>query len=117
MTNKEYIEKNKISFSNAMKMYDNKKYPCINDWLNQEHFEWMFEQGDVIVFKESVESRNNHVYFIVDMDFNYIYVKEVNRNGDIVYWNGMAEYNNKHKEDHSIKIIRKNEQDHFKKIA
>ena len=51
MTNKEYIEKNNISFSEAMKMYDNKQYPCINDWLKQEHFEWKFKQGDVIVFK------------------------------------------------------------------
>ena len=39
MTNKEYIEKNNISFSDAMKMYDNEKYPCIDDWLNQEHFD------------------------------------------------------------------------------
>ena len=98
-----------------MKMYDNEKYPCINDWLNQEHFEWMFEQGDVIVYKESVEFRNNHVYFIVDSD--YIYVKEVNRNGNILYWNCMAEHNNKYKEDHSIKIIHKYQQDYFKKIA
>ena len=60
MTNKEYIEKNNISFSEAMKMYDNEKYPCINDWLNQEHFEWMFEQGDVIVYKESVEFRRTN---------------------------------------------------------
>ena len=117
MTNKEYIEKNNISFSEAMKMYDNQKYPCINDWLNQEHFEWMFKQGDVIVFKESVGFRNNHVYFIVDMDYNYIYVKDFNRNGEIVYWNGIAEHNNKYKEDHSIKILHKNEQDYFKKIA
>ena len=116
MTNKEYIEKNNISFSDAMKMWDNKT-SCINDWLNQEHFEWKFKQGDVIVFKESVEFRKDHVYFIVDMDFNYIYVKEVDRNGDIVYWNGMAEHNNKYKEDHSIKIIHKHQQDYFKKIA
>ena len=117
MTNKEYIEKNNISFSDAMKMYDNEKYPCINDWLNQEHSEWMFKQGDVIVFKETVKSRNNHVYFVVDMDFNSIYVKEVDRNGDIVYWDGMGNYNNKYKEDHSIKTIHKHQQDYFKKIA
>ena len=117
MTNKEYIEKNKISFSDAMKMYDNEKYPCINDWLKQEHFEWKFKQGDVIVVKESVEFRNDHVYFVVDIDFDYIYVKEVDRNGDIVYWDGMGKCNNKYKEDHSIKIIHKHEEDYFKKIA
>lgn len=117
MTNKEYIEKNKISFSEAMKMWDNKKYTCINEWLAQEHYEWKFKQGDVIVFKDSVGFRNDHVYFIVDEDFNYIYVKDVNRNGDIVYWTGNFRSNNKYKEDHSIKVICKHEQDYFKKIA
>ena len=124
MTNKEYIEKNNISFSEAMKMYDNQKYPCINDWLNQEHNPWKFKIGDVIAFKDSDEFKNeyrsfvnSHVYFVVDSDSNYLYIKKINRNGDIVYWNGMAEYNNKYKEDHSIKIIHKHQQDHFKKIA
>ena len=49
MTNKEYIEKNNISFSEAMKMYDNEKYPCINDWLNQEYQEHKFKVGDFVI--------------------------------------------------------------------
>ena len=52
------------------------------------------------------------------MDFDYIYVKEVNRNGDIVYWNyNSVGKHNKYKDDHSIKIIHKHQQDYFKKIA
>ena len=62
-----------------------------------------------------VQFTNNHVYFIVDSD--YIYVKEVNRNGNILYWKGVAEHDNMYKEDHSIKIIHKQEEDYFKKIA
>ena len=51
MTNKEYIEKNNITFSEAMKMYDNKKYPCINDWLDQEYQEHKFKVGDFVIVK------------------------------------------------------------------
>ena len=54
MTNKEYIEKNNISFSEAMKMYDNKQYPCINDWLNQEYQEHKFKVGDFVILKGDV---------------------------------------------------------------
>ena len=52
MTNKEYIEKNNISFSEAMKMWDNKN-SCINDWLNQEYQEHKFKVGDFVIFKDS----------------------------------------------------------------
>lgn len=127
MTNKEYIEENNISFSDAMKMYDNKKYPCINDWLNQEHNPWKFKIGDVIAIKDSDEFKNkygyfvnSHVYFVVDSDCNYLYIKKFNRNGDIVTWGVYSSYNSsynsKYPDDHSIWTIRYIEQDNFKKI-
>ena len=93
MTNKEYIEKNNISFSEAMKMYDNEKYPCINDWLNQERIEHKFKIGDKLnsiseialelnfskttiryaianlLTTKILQKRNNN-YFINRLDFN-----------------------------------------------
>ena len=53
MTNKEYIEKNNISFSKAMKMWNNKT-SCINDWLNQEYQEHKFKVGDFVILKGDV---------------------------------------------------------------
>ena len=61
MTNKEYIEKNNISFSEAMKMYDNDKYPCINDWLNQEYQEHKFNVGDFVIQKD-----NNGIRIVIN---------------------------------------------------
>ena len=60
MTNKEYIEKNNISFSEAMKMYDNEKYPCINDWLSQERQEHTFKVGDFVKIIGRIQSRIYH---------------------------------------------------------
>lgn len=123
MTNKEYIEKNNISFSVVMKMWDNEKYPCINDWLNQEHNPWKFKIGDVIAFKDLDEFKkeyrsffNSHVYFVVDSDSNYLYIKKINRNGDIVPWSGCSSPYSKYPDDHSIWTLRCIEQDNFKKI-
>lgn len=74
MTNKEYIEKNNISFSAAMKMYDNEKYPCINDWLNQEHHK--FKVGDFFVIK----GNNNGIGVVIDVK-DKIYYKFLQRSG------------------------------------
>ena len=63
MTNKEYIEKNNISFSEAMKMYDNKQYPCINDWLNQEYQEHKFQVGDFVILK----GKNDGIGIVIDV--------------------------------------------------
>ncbi len=116
MTNKEYIEKNNISFSEVMKMWDNST-SCINDWLSQEHCEWMFRQGDVIVFSDtaSFTFRNDHVYFVIDSDDKYLYVKEYSRYGNLVEWNGKPVSGAKYT-DNSIKIIKSEQQHFFKKI-
>ena len=76
MTNKEYIEKNNISFSEAMKMYDNEKYPCINDWLNQEYQEHKFKVGDFVTIK----GNNNGIGVIIDIK-DRVYYKFLKRSG------------------------------------
>ena len=81
MTNKEYIEKNNISFSEAMKMYDNKKYPCINDWLNQEHQEHKFKVGDFVIIK----GNNNGIGIVIDVK-DKVYYKFLKRSGEFEKW-------------------------------
>ena len=75
MTNKEYIEKNNISFSEAMKMYDNKT-SCINDWLNQEYHEHKFEIGDFVIIK----GNNTGIGIVIDVK-DKVYFKFLTRSG------------------------------------
>ena len=77
MTNKEYIEKNNISFSEAMKMYDNEKYPCINDWLNQEYLEHKFKVGDFVIIK----GNNTGIGIVIDVK-DKVYYKFLQRSGN-----------------------------------
>ena len=81
MTNKEYIEKNNISFSEAMKMYDNETYPCINDWLNQEHNEHKFKIRDFV----RRTSDNTGIGIVIDVK-DKVYYKWLNRNGSFDRW-------------------------------
>ena len=76
MTNKEYIEKNNISFSEAMKMYDNEKYPCINDWLTQEHHEHKFKVGDFV----RIKGNDTGIGVIIDIK-DRVYYKFLGRSG------------------------------------
>ena len=76
MTNKEYIEKNNISFSEVMKMWDNKKYPCINDWLNQEYHEHKFKVGDFVI----INGNNNGIGVVIDVK-DKVYYKFLKRPG------------------------------------
>ena len=76
MTNKEYIEKNNISFSEAMKMYDNNQYPCINDWLNQEYQEHKFKVGDFVTIK----GNNDGIGVIINIK-DRVYYKFLGRSG------------------------------------
>ena len=76
MTNKEYIEKNNISFSEAMKMYDNEKYPCINDWLTQEHHEHKFNVGDFV----RIKGNDTGIGVIIDIK-DRVYYKFLGRSG------------------------------------
>ena len=105
MTNKEYIEKNNISFSEAMKMYDNEKYPCINDWLNQEHHK--FKVGDFVrkVFDDGCSTPNSYVGVVVDVK-DYVYYKELNRYGTLNQWNTKVSDSKYHNNDTTIFVMR-----------
>ena len=81
MTNKEYIEKNNISFSEAMKMYDNDKYPCINDWLSQEYLEHKFKVGDFVI----INSIDTGIGVVIDVK-DRVYYKFLNRSGSFCIW-------------------------------
>ena len=81
MTNKEYIEKNNISFSEAMKMYDNEKYPCINDWLNQEYQEHKFKAGDFVI----INGINAGIGVVIDVK-DKVYYKFIKRSGEFEKW-------------------------------
>jgi len=67
MTNKEYFEKNNISFANAMKMYDVKKYGTFEQFLYAKHeVEHKFNVGDILISElgwcfivHGINERNN----------------------------------------------------------
>ena len=108
MTNKEYIEKNNISFSEAMKMYDNENYPCINDWLNQEYQEHKFKVGDFVILKGT----NNRIGVVIDVK-DKVYLKFLKRSGEFDKWIYTDEclY---HKSDHEVFFMR--DESMYKKI-
>ena len=84
MTNKEYIENNNISFSEAMKMYDNKQYYCIDDWLNQEYQEYQehkFKVGDFVIQKDD----NNGIGIVIDVK-DKVYFKFLKHSGEFDEW-------------------------------
>ena len=97
MTNKEYIEKNNISFSEAMKMYDNEKYPCINDWLNQEYQEHKFKVGDFVI----VKGNNDGIGVVIDVS-DKVYCKWLKRNGTFDTWNICTGENKYHRFEHDV---------------
>ena len=101
MTNKEYIEKNNISFSEAMKMWDNKT-SCINDWLNQEYQEHKFKVGDFVIFKDY----DYGIGIVIDVK-DKVYYKLLKRSGEFVKWVFLnnCQYSDKylyHKSDREI---------------
>ena len=106
MTNKEYIEKNNISFSEVMKMYDNEKYPCINDWLSQEHQEHKFKVGDFVrkVIDDGYSTPNSYVGVVVDVK-DYVYYKALNRNGSFNQWTHKISDSKYHINDTTIFVM------------
>ena len=101
MTNKEYIEKNNISFSEAMKMWDNKN-SCINDWLNQEYQEHKFKVGDFVIFKDY----DYGIGIVIDVK-DKVYYKFLNRSGEFDKW--VYLYSDEclyHKSDHEVFFMR-----------
>lgn len=99
MTNKEYIEKNNISFSDAMKMYDNEKYPCIDYWLSQEHQEHRFKVGDYVKTKTPLG-----IGIVIDVK-DYVYVKIIDRRGYFMSWGYQDDGRKYHIDDHDVYII------------
>ena len=98
MTNKEYIEKNNISFSEVMKMYDNEKYPCINDWLNQEYQEHRFKVGDFVILNgmDSIKGIDCGIGVVIDVK-DKVYYKFLQRAGNFCTWmyrSGKGMYHN-----------------------
>lgn len=93
MTNKEYIVKNNISFSDALKMWDNKT-TCIDEWLNMERKSHKFKVGDFIKksVSDSGSKANTYVGVVVKVD-NLVWFRKINRNGtfDVMY-NGTTEF-------------------------
>ena len=57
-------------------MYDNIKYPCINDWLNQEHQEHKFKVGDFVTIK----GNNDGIGVVIDVK-DMVYYKFLKRSG------------------------------------
>lgn len=53
MTNKEYYIKNGISFADALKDYDDKKYPTVEKWFLAERKSNKFNVGDICFNKYS----------------------------------------------------------------
>ena len=97
MTNKEYIEKNNISFSEAMKMYDNEKYPCINDWLNQEYQEHKFKVGDFVILKGDTTG----IGLVVDVK-DKVYYKFLYRSGNFARLDRYYGDFNYHRTEHDV---------------
>ena len=108
MTNKEYIEKNNISFSEAMKMYDNDKYPCINDWLSQERQEHTFKVGDFVIAR----GINNGIGVVIDVK-DKVYYKFLNRFGNFDTWNYEGDRLH-HKSERDVYIMA--DESNYKKI-
>lgn len=82
MTNKEYIESNNIGFSDVMKMWDDKTYPCFTEWLKQEHNEHKFKVGDFVrkVVSDRYSKANEYVAVVVDVQ-DFVYIKVFKRDG------------------------------------
>lgn len=113
MTNMEYIEKNNISFFEAMKMFnisDIIPKSCedyckdyfymeqMTKWLKQQHYEkHKFEVGDFI-FKENEKDRIGVVIDVKD----YVYFKRLNRRGLFDRWGCNCGNNKYHRLEHDV---------------
>lgn len=74
MTNSEYFEKNKISFANAMKIFNKqKKFKSFDKFLVSGHAEPKFKTGDLIGFQLNEETINcGWMHNVVFEDFGYV---------------------------------------------
>ena len=51
MTNAEYFEKNNISFSHSMKLFNESKIKSFDEFLKCEHSDPKFKGGDIVVLQ------------------------------------------------------------------
>ena len=51
MTNAEYFEKNNISFSQSMKLFNESKIKSFDEFLKCEHIDHKFKYGDIVVLQ------------------------------------------------------------------
>ena len=51
MTNAEYFEKNNISFSQSMKLFNESKIKSFDEFLKCEHIDHRFKCGDIVVLQ------------------------------------------------------------------
>ena len=70
MTNAEYFEKNNISFSSAMKIFNESKIESFDEFLKCEHSDHRFKCGDIVVlqlndFVRSCGWDHNVVFMII----------------------------------------------------
>lgn len=114
MTNKEYIEKNNISFSEAMKMWDNKT-SCINDWLNQEHKEHKFKVGDFVrkAVDDGRSNPNTYIGVVFDVK-DKVYIKIITRNGTFHKWTIYTPSGLYYRDDNTVFVMF--DEDIFEKI-
>ena len=100
MTNSKHFEKNKISFAEAMEIFNKQKDKGIKSFdkfLASDYVEHKFKVGDIIVLQLNEETRadnwkHNVVFGVIDIDYveNYYMVKCLTPNGSEGLHVGMA---------------------------
>ena len=80
MTNAEYFEKNNISFSQSMKLFNESKIKSFDEFLKCEHIDHKFKCGDIVVLQlndyvRSCGSDKNVFFMITKCDMEYYRVK------------------------------------------
>ena len=80
-------------------MYDNIKYPCINDWLNQEHQEHEFKVGDFV----RVNGVDSGIGVVIDVK-DKVYYKFIDRYGKFNTWE-FGDHRLYHKSERDVYIM------------
>ena len=80
MTNAEYFEKNNISFSHSMKLFNESNIKSFDDFLKCEHIDHKFKCGDIVVLQLngyvcSCGWDNNVVFMITECSGEYYLVR------------------------------------------
>ena len=80
MTNAEYFEKNNISFSHSMKLFNESKIKSFDEFLKCEHIDHRFKCGDIVVLQLNDYVRSNGwdknvVFMIIKCSGECYYVK------------------------------------------